>query len=100
MEDFYVSPLNSRDEVRAELNFPPRIKIADCTLRDGEQQSGVVFTKQDKLEIALQLDRLGVHEIEIGTLAVSEEDVEAAELIVNANLKAKPPPGQVQRRRY
>ncbi len=42
------------------------IDIFDTTLRDGEQTPGVSFTHEKKLEIARQLDRLGVNVIEAG----------------------------------
>jgi isopropylmalate/homocitrate/citramalate synthase len=61
----------------------------DCTLRDGEQQPGLAFSKSDKVEIAKALDRLGVYEIEAGMPAVSTEDFEAVSEIVTANLTAK-----------
>jgi isopropylmalate/homocitrate/citramalate synthase len=68
---------------------PAQVRIADCTLRDGEQQAGVVFTRQDKLDIARALDGFGVYEIEAGTPASSEEDRLAIEDIVKAGLTAK-----------
>jgi isopropylmalate/homocitrate/citramalate synthase len=58
-------------------------------LRDGEQQAGIVFTRQDKLDIARALDGFGVYEIEAGTPASSEEDRLAIEDIVKAGLTAK-----------
>ena len=70
-------------------SFPREVRIADCTLRDGEQQAGIVFTKQDKVDIARALDRLGVYEIEAGTPASSDEDREAIEEIAGGGLKAK-----------
>lgn len=70
-------------------SFPGEVRIADCTLRDGEQQAGIVFTKQDKVDIARALDRLGVYEIEAGTPASSDEDREAIEEIAAGGLKAK-----------
>ncbi|WP_128567239.1 2-isopropylmalate synthase [Methanocella paludicola] len=42
------------------------IDIFDTTLRDGEQTPGVSFTHEKKLEIARQLDKLGVNAIEAG----------------------------------
>ena len=77
------------DEAHKGSQFPPQVKIADCTLRDGEQQAGIVFTKQDKVDIAHALDRLGVYEIEAGTPASSDEDRQAIEQIASAGLKAK-----------
>jgi 2-isopropylmalate synthase len=43
-----------------------RVYIFDTTLRDGEQSPGVALTVDDKLEIARQLERLGVDIIEAG----------------------------------
>ena len=43
-----------------------RVKIFDTTLRDGEQSPGISLNKQEKLEIAHQLARLGVDIIEAG----------------------------------
>ena len=63
---------------------PPR--FADCTLRDGEQQPGVVFTRTQKVEIARSLAALGVHDLELGTPAVSSSDAEAIADIVALDL--------------
>lgn len=70
-------------------SFPGGLRVADCTLRDGEQQAGIVFTQADKLEIARQLDRAGVYEIEAGTPVVSSEDRRALEEIAAAGLSAR-----------
>jgi isopropylmalate/homocitrate/citramalate synthase len=65
------------------------VGLYDTTLRDGEQTVGVTFSPQQKLEIALALDRLGVDRIEAGFPRVSEEDAEAYRLIMGASLKAE-----------
>jgi 2-isopropylmalate synthase len=57
------------------------IKILDTTLRDGEQAAGVSLNPSQKLEIALQLERLGVDIIEAGFSASNEEDYKAVEMI-------------------
>lgn len=66
-----------------------RILFADCTLRDGEQQAGVVFDRAAKVAIARALDSLGVYEIEAGTVASSEEDRAAMAEMCGLGLKAK-----------
>lgn len=42
------------------------IQIFDTTLRDGEQTPGVNFTFDERLRIALQLEKWGVDVIEAG----------------------------------
>ena len=85
----YVSEFNQKPEVLGEMHFPKRLKFYDTTLRDGEQTIGVVFDKEEKLQIAKMLDELGVDRIEAGMPVVSKEDKEAAELILKAGLKAE-----------
>jgi isopropylmalate/homocitrate/citramalate synthase len=63
---------------------PPR--VADCTLRDGEQQAGVVFSTVQKVEIAKALAATGVHDLELGTPAVSEADADAIRQVVDLDL--------------
>src|SRR3989338_6654875 len=57
------------------------IKIFDTTLRDGEQSPGVNLSKDEKLKIAKQLEKLGVDIIEAGFPVSSEEDFEAVKQI-------------------
>jgi 2-isopropylmalate synthase len=58
-----------------------KVIIFDTTLRDGEQAAGTSLNLQEKLEIARQLDRLGVDVIEAGFPASSTGDFEAVRLI-------------------
>jgi len=71
------------------MKISKHIVVTDCTLRDGEQQAGIVFTKNDKVEIARKLDELGIREIELGMPSVSEEDTEAVKAIVKEKLNAR-----------
>src|SRR3977135_3453978 len=58
-----------------------RVLIFDTTLRDGEQSPGISLNKQEKLEIAHQLARLGVDVIEAGFPIASPGDFEAVQAI-------------------
>jgi len=58
-----------------------KVSIFDTTLRDGEQAAGASLNLQEKLEIARQLDKLGVDVIEAGFPASSVGDSEAVRLI-------------------
>jgi 2-isopropylmalate synthase len=57
--------------------------IFDTTLRDGEQSPGASMTKEEKLRIARQLERLRVDVIEAGFAASSNGDFEAVRSIAN-----------------
>jgi len=83
---WFTSPWNFADEARAGLNFSPNIKIHDVTLRDGEQQAGIEYTKDDKVRIAEALAEAGVQRIEAGLPAVSPSDEAAVREIVKRNL--------------
>ena len=58
-----------------------KVIIFDTTLRDGEQSAGIGLTTNEKLEIARQLERLGVDVIEAGFAASSPGDLEAVKAI-------------------
>ena len=83
----WTSELNARPDVRPSFTRSGTVRFYDTTLRDGEQTVGVVFSPQQKLEIARQLDALGVGRIEAGFPKVSQEDGEAITLILGAGLK-------------
>jgi 2-isopropylmalate synthase len=56
--------------------LPEAVEIYDTTLRDGSQLEGISLTVDDKLRIAEQLDRLGVHFIEAGWPGANPKDDE------------------------
>lgn len=61
-----------------------KLVIFDTTLRDGEQSPGASMTRDEKLRIARQLERLKVDVIEAGFAASSNGDFEAIKAIANA----------------
>jgi len=85
-DKWFVSQWNFMDEVTKDLSFAENIRIHDITLRDGEQQSGLVFNKDEKVEIAEKLAEVGVHRIEAGMPIVSKQDEAAIKEIVKRNL--------------
>lgn len=61
-----------------------KIYIFDTTLRDGEQSPGASLTSNQKLEIALQLEKLGVDIIEAGFPIASRDDFEGVSLVAKS----------------
>ena len=79
---WFTSPWNFEGEVTSNIKFDPNPKIHDVTLRDGEQQAGVMFNKDEKIRIAEALAETGVHRIEAGMPVVSPSDEAAIREIV------------------
>jgi isopropylmalate/homocitrate/citramalate synthase len=83
LSEIWTGSLNDPYEVGG------RVGLYDTTLRDGEQTVGVVLDPQQKLEIAILLDELGVDRIEAGFPRVSQDDWDAVRLISVAGLRAQ-----------
>ncbi len=62
---------------------PTPIRIFDTTLRDGEQSPGATLNLQEKIEIARQLDAMGVDVIEAGFPITSVGDFESVRTIAH-----------------
>ena len=63
-----------------------KLVIFDTTLRDGEQSPGASMDKEEKLEIAQQLEKMKVDVIEAGFAVASPGDFEAVKLVAD-NIK-------------
>src|ERR671916_483539 len=66
-----------------------KVRIFDTTLRDGEQSPGVSITPEQKVQIAIKLDQLGVDAIEAGFPIVSQGEIQAIKSIKKAGLNAE-----------
>ena len=71
--EFYMSQYMAR----IDMNLPEKVWIFDTTLRDGEQMPSVTYTIDEKIQIARQLDELGVPKIEAGFPITSPGETEA-----------------------
>jgi 2-isopropylmalate synthase len=58
------------------------VLFSDTTLRDGEQMPGATLEPEDKLRIALALEEAGIHSIDAGFAASSENDVKAMQMMI------------------
>jgi 2-isopropylmalate synthase len=66
------------------MKMTDRLIIFDTTLRDGEQSPGASMTKDEKVRIARQLERLRVDVIEAGFAAASPGDFEAVRSVAES----------------
>ena len=62
--------------------------IVDTTLRDGEQSAGIAFNKEDKVKLALKMDAIGVHQIEVGIPSLDASEGEAIKEIIGKKQRA------------
>mgnify|MGYP002411843039 FL=1 len=65
-----------------------QVYIVDTTLRDGEQTAGVVFTNQEKVQIARYLDQIGIDQIEAGIPVMGGFEKDCIKEIVGLGLKS------------
>ena len=61
-----------------------KLIIFDTTLRDGEQSPGASMTREEKVRIARQLERMRVDVIEAGFPAASNGDFESVKAVADA----------------
>lgn len=87
-EKKWVSPMNFLSEVMPNTTSK-NVYIHDVTLRDGEQTCGLNWTEQERVDIAVALDKLGVKSIEVGMPIISEDIVGAIRKLVDMNLDAE-----------
>jgi isopropylmalate/homocitrate/citramalate synthase len=88
-DQVWTTPLNDLDFIQQGFDHNKTIRFYDTTLRDGEQTTGIVFSADDKVEIAGKLSELGVSRIESGFPRVSDEDAQAVKRILEANLTSE-----------
>ncbi|WRS27601.1 homocitrate synthase [Oscillospiraceae bacterium MB08-C2-2] len=67
----------------------PVCYIVDTTLRDGEQSPSVAMSMEQKVEIASLLEHAGVYQLEAGTPAMGEYEIETIRAIMNKRSRIK-----------
>jgi len=88
-DKWFTSSWNFVEEVREDIHFSEDLQFHDVSLRDGEQQSGLIFNKDQKVALAEKLAEVGIQRIEAGMPAVSDQDEAAIKEIVKRNLGPK-----------
>ena len=83
-EQWSVSHFNGQ----VQNSISKEVFIVDCTLREGEQQAGVVLSRKQKIQLAHILDEIGIPQLEVGMPAVSAEEEGNIRAIAQEGLKA------------
>jgi isopropylmalate/homocitrate/citramalate synthase len=68
---------------------PSELRIYDTSLRDGEQMPGVAYTPEQKYEICKRLSDIGVHIMDVGFPAVSEDERRSLQLIMQGKKRGE-----------
>jgi isopropylmalate/homocitrate/citramalate synthase len=78
-------------EFTRDVRFPnpSELRIYDTSLRDGEQMPGVAYTPEQKYEICRRLSDIGVHIMDVGFPAVSEDERTALKLIMQGKRRGE-----------
>jgi len=78
-------------EFTRDLKFPAphELRVYDTSLRDGEQMPGVAYTPEQKYEICRRLSDIGVHIMDVGFPAVSEDERLSLQFIMQGKRKGE-----------
>jgi len=86
---YWVSPMNFIPEAMDKSEIQDKVLVHDVSLRDGEQTPGVVFTTDERIQLAMVLSELGVDRIEFGMPIASKDIYEAFEEVLKMDLQAE-----------
>jgi methanogen homocitrate synthase len=84
-----ANPLNVSPEFAVGLDSSVKVRVVDCTLREGDQTPGVVFTRADKLRMVHALVAAGAPELEVGMPATSPYEAETVAKIAGLGLDCR-----------
>jgi isopropylmalate/homocitrate/citramalate synthase len=88
-ERWWVSRLNRLNQVQQGTLFPSRVRIRDCTLREGEETPGTHLKRDQKLKLARLIEETGFDELELGYLGAVDEHRDLAAYFRRAGLTIK-----------
>lgn len=71
------------------LPLGSELRIYDTSLRDGEQMPGIAYTPEQKFEICKRLSDIGVHIMDVGFPAVSEDERRSLQLIMEGKKRGE-----------
>ncbi|MGQ9782316.1 MAG: citramalate synthase [Nitrososphaeria archaeon] len=79
--------VNDKKRLLPTNSLPIEVEVLDSTLREGSQARGISFTLNSKIKIVLELDKIGVHIIELGWPSSNPKDMELFKAIKEYELE-------------
>jgi isopropylmalate/homocitrate/citramalate synthase len=79
-KNWWVPEFNYMPEFLGDTTIPDKVKIYDVTLREIDQTPGAVIRGEEKIEMARELGRLGVYDIEIFPIVSDEDKIALTEI--------------------
>jgi isopropylmalate/homocitrate/citramalate synthase len=87
---WYTSPLNWEPAVRSQMTgLPKKVHLRDVTMREGEETVGAIISPDDRPELALKLDELGIGAIELPKLHSTDAVADLVKTFRRAGVKTK-----------
>lgn len=77
----HLGGYNLVPEVKDQWSLPERVYVVDETLREGEETPGAIMSIDNKLKIAKFLEKMGVHETNVGFVCSIEDHAEISRRI-------------------
>lgn len=87
-DNIFAGPYNLSEAVQASYRLDPRFLLSDVTMREGRKPSGEGLTAEEKVELALALDDLGLRQLQVGWPGRMGEDGRAVRAMRQAGVKA------------
>jgi isopropylmalate/homocitrate/citramalate synthase len=86
---WWVSALNRLAQVQKGSLLPRHVHIRDCTLREGEETPGTHLSREQKLQLAREIQQTGLQEIEVGYCGTVDEHRDLIKLFRDAGVQAR-----------
>lgn len=77
-ERWWCSHLNRLPAVRGHAELPDRVRVRDCSLREGEETASSFLTTEKKIAIARMVQEVGIEELEVGYCGAIQEHEDLA----------------------
>lgn len=86
---WWTGNINLRVSSSYDLTLPSKVKVVDCTLREGEEVPDTILSLDQKLNLANKICETGFDELEVGYAGVIQEHFDLVRLLKREGLNAR-----------